>query len=300
MLSRLKMAAFGRCLYKKSCDLNCQVFVNTDADLTPQSVCLACNHLAAFHEQGSVNPDEPPEKNDVKASSSKLLQGNPQNSKSNPTSTFASGSYGKAKSLTEWLRDKKSNEYRQTNQAKKKKVDRNRREEGDELVTINIGLMEYKGNQLKKVWGKRLPIKIPKCSTYVKILETARVKWSAYYSNLMQDKDYVLLYEDGNRALFMPGGCKELFDLSKYKEELGRDYRRICLYLCTEDDFDAAWESCNSLCSDNVTEEKVSFLFFYLCLVVFHYSSLQFCEIWKMYELDQIAFCWKAGIIWFA
>ena len=74
----------------------------------------------------------------------------------------ASGSFGKAKSLTEWLRDKRSNEYRQTNQPKKKKVDRNRREEGDELVTTNIGVIEYKGNQLKQVWGKRLPIKIQK------------------------------------------------------------------------------------------------------------------------------------------
>ena len=55
--------------------------------------------------------------------------------------------------------------------------------------------MESKGNQLKKVWGKRLPIKIKKCSTYSSILQTGRLKWSAYYSNLMQDKEYVLLYD---------------------------------------------------------------------------------------------------------
>ena len=137
--------------------------------------------------------------------------------------------------------------------------------------------MEYKGNQLKKVWGKRLPIKIPKSSTYLKILEAARVKWSAYYSNLMQDKEYVLLYEDGSRAVFMPSGCKEFFDLSKYKEELGCDYRRICLYLCTEDDFDAAWESCNGVYSDDATEEKVSFLFFYLWwFTTTHYSFMKY------------------------
>lgn len=251
------MTTFGRCLYKKSCDLNCQVFVNPATDFTPQSVCLACNHLAAFHEQVN-NSELSTARNEAKASNSKLLQGNPVNSKSNPTSQ----TFGKAKSLTEWLRDKRSHEYRQT-KPKKRRVDRNEREEGDELVTINIGLMKNKGNQLKKIWGKRLPIKIPKCSTYAKILETARVKWSAYYSNLMQDKEYVLLYEDGNRALFMPGGCKEFFDLSKYKEELGRDYRKICLYLCTEDDFDTVWESCNGVyTSDNVTEEKVSFYSF--------------------------------------
>ena len=60
------MAAFGRCLYKKSCDRNCQVFVNTDTDFTPQSVGLACNHLAAFHEQGLVNAHESTAGNDVK------------------------------------------------------------------------------------------------------------------------------------------------------------------------------------------------------------------------------------------
>jgi hypothetical protein len=33
----------------------------------------------------------------------------------------------------------------------------------------------------------------------------------------------------------MPGGGRaEFFNLSKYKEELGRDYRRICLYILHE------------------------------------------------------------------
>ena len=76
----------------------------------------------------------------------------------------------------------------------------------------------------------------------------------------MQDKEYMLLYEDGNQALFMPGGTKHFFNLSKYKEELGHEYRRICLYLCTVDDFDTVWESCNGV--DKITEEKVSFQFF--------------------------------------
>ena len=48
----------------------------------------------------------------------------------------------------------------------------------------------------------------------------------------------MLLYEDGNQALFMPGQTKDFFELSKYKEELGRDYRKLCLYLCTAEDFD--------------------------------------------------------------
>jgi hypothetical protein len=45
----------------------------------------------------------------------------------------------------------------------------------------------------KKIWGKKSPIRIPECSTQENILEPARLKWGAYYSNPMQDKEYVLL-----------------------------------------------------------------------------------------------------------
>jgi len=50
--------------------------------------------------------------------------------------------------------------------------------------------------------------------------------------------EYKLLFEDGTEARFLPGQSKEFFTLSRYKEELGRDYRRITLFLCTEEDFD--------------------------------------------------------------
>lgn len=49
-----KMAAFGRCLFKKIMRSYCQVFVNSHKNVTPQSVCLACKYLAAFHEQAKV------------------------------------------------------------------------------------------------------------------------------------------------------------------------------------------------------------------------------------------------------
>ena len=212
--------------------------------------------MAAFHEQVAIKSEQITANNDTKNSSSKPLQSTvTERSLTSPTNTGGNGTFGKAKSFTEWLKDKRSVEFCHTKQTKKTKINSKGRENNDELVTINIGPMESKGNQLKKVWGKRLPIKIQKCSTYSSILETGRLKWSAYYSNLMQDKEYVLLCEDGNQALFMPGGHKEFFDLSKYKEELGCDYRRICLYLCTEEDFDAVWES--FICTQ-ITAEEVS------------------------------------------
>ena len=46
---------FGRCVYKGSCELNCQVFVGEDEKAhSTSSLCLACKHLAAFHEQGNL------------------------------------------------------------------------------------------------------------------------------------------------------------------------------------------------------------------------------------------------------
>ena len=144
-MNSAKMAAYGKCLYKKSCDLNCQVFVNAGTNVTPQSVCLACKHLAAFHEQVAVKSEQITANNDTKNSSSKPLQSTvTERSLTSPTNTGGNGTFGKAKSFTEWLKDKRSDEFRQTKQTKKRKINSKGLENNDELVAINIGLMESK------------------------------------------------------------------------------------------------------------------------------------------------------------
>ena len=111
-MNSAKMAAYGKCLYKKSCDLNCQVFLNTGTNVTPQSVCLACKHLVAFHEQGAVKSEQITANNDTKNSSSKPLQSTvTERSLTSPMNTGGSGTFGKAKSFTEWLKDKRSDEF---------------------------------------------------------------------------------------------------------------------------------------------------------------------------------------------
>ena len=52
---------------------------------------------------------------------------------------------------------------------KKKKVS----DKSDQNVTINIGLMKIVGDELKAVWGKNLPVVIPKTSNYQSILDKA-------------------------------------------------------------------------------------------------------------------------------
>ena len=48
----------------------------------------------------------------------------------------------------------------------------------------------------------------------------------------------MLLLENGKEAQFIPGSChKEFFSLKRYKEDLGKDYAKIVLYLCRMSEF---------------------------------------------------------------
>ena len=59
----------------------------------------------------------------------------------------------------------------------------------------------------------------------------------AFYSNFYdENQTYLLLYEDGQKVLFLPG-TSELFTLKRYQEELGKDYNRIYLCLCPNEDY---------------------------------------------------------------
>ena len=92
-------ALFGRCVYKGSCELN-------KAHST-SSICLACKHLAAFHEQGNLTSSgsstRPPsvEKLTVK-------DGTPCTS----TALNEAKRFGKTKSFAEWKAEKSSSAFR--------------------------------------------------------------------------------------------------------------------------------------------------------------------------------------------
>lgn len=107
----------------------------------------------------------------------------------------------------------------------------------DEIVTINIGQMRNSGNDLKPIGGKRLPIQVPKSASYTRILSKGIEKWIAFDRKFDPEEDYVLLFEDGSHAICLPGQ-EEDFQLEKYKTELGKDYKRITMYLCTTADLE--------------------------------------------------------------
>lgn len=74
---------------------------------------------------------------------------------------------------------------------------------------------------------------------YVTLLQQAKEKRKNFNSNIYDENQvYHLLYEDGSHAIWVPGtGRKEKFTLKRYKEEIGKDYKRITMFLCTDCEF---------------------------------------------------------------
>lgn len=109
----------------------------------------------------------------------------------------------------------------------------------DEEVLIYIGLLEWneKQNALKPKRGKKVALRVLTSAKSSLVRQKAEEKWKAYYRNLYEESQtYLLLYEDGQQVLFLPG-TSELFSLKRYQEEIGKDYNRIHLYLCTTEDY---------------------------------------------------------------
>ena len=108
-------------------------------------------------------------------------------------------------------------------------------------VQIMIGMMYFseKELRLKPKRGKRIALSVSNKAPCNVILEKAMDKFKAYHSDIFDNnEDYVLLLENGEEAQFIPGSCpKEFFSLKRYKEDLGKDYAKIVLYLCHMSDF---------------------------------------------------------------
>ena len=139
----------------------------------------------------------------------------------------------KTKSFEHYMACKNNQQQSGSKFRPKKKVKVN----PDELVTINIGQMRNCGNDLKPIWGKRLPIQVAKSAGYARIPSIGIEKWDAFDRKFDPEEDYVLLFEDGSHAVYLLGQ-EEDFQLEKYKTELGKDYKRITMYLCTTADFE--------------------------------------------------------------
>ena len=148
-------------------------------------------------------------------------------------------------------------------QKKNKKAKANEKTKVHPDVTINIGLKRFVNGEIKTVWGKRLPISICRNATYAQILQKGVEKWKVFDRNFNSEEKYVLLYDDGSCAQFMPGSFKFFFELEKYKTELGKEFKKITLYLCTSSDLESSQDSenvCDDTTDQDFSEEDISSL----------------------------------------
>ena len=101
----------------------------------------------------------------------------------------------------------------------------------DEEVSINIGIMTQNSDGTPRiVRGKVLPLKINKQSNASEVFEAALEKRKKHDRTFRKDREYKLLYPDGQIVNNLPG-IDEPFTLMKYKEDIGKQFARITLYL---------------------------------------------------------------------
>ena len=106
----------------------------------------------------------------------------------------------------------------------------------DPFALINIGIMRYVSpDVVTPVRGKTLPLKVKKDSEYIEVFAEALVKRQAHDKSFDTTTSWKLVYPDGQSAMTLPGQPEEAFTLRKYKEDLGKQYNRITLYLCPDE-----------------------------------------------------------------
>ena len=84
---------------------------------------------------------------------------------------------------------------------------------------------------LKPVRGKVLMIKVAVEAHKLDIVSKGVDKHSAHDRLFNGKQLHTLAYPDGSEVLTLPGKVDEIFQLDKYKEDLGKPYNRITLYL---------------------------------------------------------------------
>ena len=131
-------------------------------------------------------------------------------------------------------------------------------------VSINIGIMRYVNGTLKFCRGRNLPVTVPFSASRDDILTKAVTKHANHDKNLIRDDlRYTLVYPDGSEVKTLPGSS-DCFILHKYKDEIGKSYSRVTLYIATKSDvsdalFSELEENCtaNELSSDDESSTSV-------------------------------------------
>ena len=123
-----------------------------------------------------------------------------------------------------------SQRQEQINTNKKFKAKKNKAVASTEVM-INIGLMKLVNGFFKPVKGKAMTVRVLSDIRKVPLLSKALEKHSAHDRSFDPNEDYTLAYPDGTEVLTLPGQPAQIFQLGKYKEDVGKSFNRITLYL---------------------------------------------------------------------
>ena len=105
---------------------------------------------------------------------------------------------------------------------------------------INVGLIETNEKGVVAIKrGSRLATKVLKSFGPTEVAHAAVRKHADYDQFFCGSDDYVLCYPDQKIVQFIPGSNKE-FTVELYKEEIGKPYSKIDLFLCNVSTVDNA------------------------------------------------------------
>lgn len=116
-----------------------------------------------------------------------------------------------------------------------------KKHKSDSVVHVKIGLITYRHEhgELKVSRGSSTnhTVSVSSSVGVAELLGKAVEKHSRFNRKFSDRVDeYYLLYPDKSRVEKLPG-TQEEFTLKRFKEELGKPYDRITLYLCRVTDF---------------------------------------------------------------
>ena len=129
-------------------------------------------------------------------------------------------------------------------------------------VVIYIGIISWheKSGVVKPVRGKRVCLRIKSDATYEDIRDAGLKRMKDFHWEVIEDDvDYLLAFESGKIAYFIPGTTED-FLLSKYKQELGKEYKQITLYLVSESDKLILEKTANNLFDNDNNDSYTSSL----------------------------------------
>ena len=105
---------------------------------------------------------------------------------------------------------------------------------------INVGLIETNEKSVVAIKrGSRLATKVLKSFGPTEVAHAAVRKHADHDQFFCGSDDYVLCYPDQKIVQFIPGSNKE-FTVELYKEEIGKPYSKIDLFLCNVSNVDDA------------------------------------------------------------